>query len=447
MKALKVIGVIICIPLAIAIFALSIAGIAVHGAATMVSPANVRTLTQSVNLTALIDAGENFLSNLDVSSMFSGFGGLGDLSSLEEFEGFEGMGDLSEIIDMDDLKKYLEEAGVGENGEMPAINLLKDIYDFIAPLGEDVKLADAVAVFQKEVLGRIAYDYTDGLKIYLCSGKVTIRIDMSYVNAVIVGARDAFAALSEQVLTDENWSKFKSNCNDLLSDLINGLPAYEEIEKDVDEWLNMTAERSKDVFNLIFNGIILLVLVIGVAVICILIGLLRWSPYKWLVWCGVPMLIAGLLILIPTLLGGLLSSVLSGFLGGLDLGAIAGVIFSGFRNAALVCAGVGLLFIILRIVFGSIAKSKKRKAEAAAQAQYQPAYAGAPAPVYYNNQQPAQQVYRQPASPVYQQPAAPVTPAPVEAETVVAAEPAPAETATEEAVPAETDDGQNNEIQ
>lgn len=432
MKALKVIGVIICIPLALVIFALSIAGIAVHGATYMVSPQNVRALTQSVNLTALIDAGENFLNNLDVSTMFSGFGGLGDLGDLKEFEGFEGLGDLSEIIDMDDLKKYLEEAGIGENGEMPAINILQDIYDFIAPLGEDVKLADAVAVFQKEVLGRIAYDYTDGLKIYLASGKVTIRVDTSYVNAVINDAREAFAALSKNVLSDADWSKFRSNCNDLLRDVVNGLPPFEEIEQHIDEWLNMTVERTHDLFNLLFNGIVLLVLVLAVAVICILIGLLRWSPYKWLVWCGVPMVIAGVLILIPTLLGGLVSSLLGGFLGGIDLGAISGVLFSGFRNAALVVFGAGLLFIILRIVFGSIAKNKKRKAEAAAaQAQYQPAYAGAPVyynnqqqPVYYNNQAPA---YQQPAAQTYQQPApAPAVAAPVVAKPAPVAEPEPA---------------------
>ena len=339
MKVLKGFLTFFCVIISIVICLSSLATIFLWTADNALSADSIKNILSSMNISEILNGGMqktptelagDFSSvklntSTDLEDALSGI----DFSNIETFE------DLSRVLN--ETVQAFEESGVDVTG----------IYE----------------VIENDVLGEVIGTYVEGLEEYLINGETDKVLDSEKLIEVFNNAKDSINEIIPGVISEEIWNDISDVWQAATTELVENIPTYENIKEEASQAMqgNNIAIDSDTLFKavgFVMSGHAALIFAIIIVILAGFIALFRFSPYRWLCWTGIPMLIAGGITLLPVIAGAVLSGI--SFEGAtLNVGLIISNVTGTMLMPSLTFVILGILFIVAYIIINVLVNKAK----------------------------------------------------------------------------------------
>ncbi|MBR2327705.1 MAG: hypothetical protein IKA51_03680 [Clostridia bacterium] len=328
---LKGIGVFFSVIVAIVIFAVSTATICLWTVSDALSPDMIRGIITSIT----ISTGNNNGGSSEAAASVGLKDGSALLVPLEAD---------SSIPSLDDLLESPE---------------IKEIVDGLRDQGVDVDAL--ITVVKDDVIGVIVSDYAEGLYEFMATGSTEITVDAEYLNGIL---EDVVPKI-EEILGQEIPDDIMGEIENITGELASQLPTYEATKELIYSSLEENGVENPDAiistaFSVLFGTIGKLAPIVILLSLFLLIALLRFSPFRWMCWSGVPMLVSGLIFLVASLAGGFAIAFIPA-VEGIDVALIASLILGSMTKVSLIFVITAIVFIVVYAVLCSVVRKMKRK--------------------------------------------------------------------------------------
>lgn len=328
---LKGIGVFFSVIVSIVIFAVSTVTICLWTVSDALSPDMIRGIITSIT----ISTGNNDGGSSEAAASVGLKDGSAILVPLEADSSIPSLDDLLEIPE------------------------IKEIVDGLRDQGVDVDAL--ITVVKDDVIGVIISDYAEGLYEFMATGSTEITIDAEYLNGIL---EDVVPKI-EEILGQEIPGDVIDEIENMTGEFACQLPTYETTKELIYSSLEENGVENPDaiistVFSVLFGTIGKLAPVVILLSLFLLIALLRFSPFRWMCWSGVPMLVSGILFLIASLAGGFAIAFIPA-VEGIDVALIASLILGSMTKVSLIFVITAIVFIVVYAVLCSVVRKMKRK--------------------------------------------------------------------------------------
>lgn len=340
---LKAIGVLLSIVVSVIVFAVTSATICLWSVSDAMSPDSIKDIIKSIDI-SVGGAGEANLSASESGIMAELT--LKDSSTvLVPLEGESdplGGFNLDEILNSPEVKEMLD--GLREQG---------------------VDVDALVTVVKDDVIGVIVSDFAKGLTEYIVDGTTDIVIDADYIIGIAENVKPKIEEIFGEEIPADVWNELKTTVTESSEEIIGALPSYEEIKEELESSMEEVIPGGFETVNaaldFIFSELVIIIPIGILLALALLIAIFRASPFRWLCWTAVPMIISGLLFLAVSLFGSVLTGAMIPPVERINIAPIIGVLFSSLTFNSALFIGISVIFFIAYGILCGVAKKIKAK--------------------------------------------------------------------------------------
>ncbi len=340
---LKAIGVFLSIIISVIVFAVTSVTIFLWSAAEAFSPDSIKEIIQSIDITS----GDPEEAPTSLGS--SGF--MAELTLKDS---------TTVLVPLENESDPLGSFSIDKILETPEI---KEMLDGLREEGIDVDAL--ITIVKDDVIGEIVADFAEGLTEYLVDGETDIVIDADYIIELAESVKPKFEEVLGESFPDDVWNELKSTITEVSEEITTAIPSYEQIAEDISGALENSGipggmETVNSFLAFLFSNLSIIIPVAILLALALLIALFRFSPFRWLCWMAVPMLISGLIFLAVSLSASAIASAIPA-VEGIDVGTIITILFSSMTFNSALFIGISIVFFIAYGIFCSVAKKIKAK--------------------------------------------------------------------------------------
>ena len=340
---LKAIGVLLSIVVSVIVFAVTSATICLWSVSNAMSPDSIKDIIKSIDI-SVGGAGEANLSDSESGIMAE----LTLKDSSTVLVPLEGESDPLGGFNLDEILNSPE---------------VKEMLDDLREQGVDVDAL--VTVVKDDVIGVIVSDFAKGLTEYIVDGTTDIVIDTDYIIGIAENVKPKIEEIFGKEIPADVWNELKNTVTESSEEIIGALPSYEEIKEELESSMEEVIPGGFETVNaaldIIFSELVIIVPIGILLALALLIAIFRMSPFRWLCWTAVPMIISGLLFLAVSLFGSVLTGAMIPPVEGINIAPIIGVLFSSLTFNSALFIGISVIFFIVYGILCGVAKKIKAK--------------------------------------------------------------------------------------